>query len=302
MSRGIDALFQEEASSLVQSQVFRLIDIEVTTIATATASAGATTIPLSTLADADDGQYITIDGVDGVRQVLSKNVDDTSIEIDFPIDADVAEAEVRLHLLVADSNYAVTYDGLVYVQFPIQFSDISVNSDGTIDTAGLSVANVTREIMYYVEMYDGLRNREVTVKTVFAKFLDNTYNTTLQGQVTVAPNVHADPTAHVLDSYRVDSYTATETVVDFQLIPSINLSVKLPHRRYTSDSCYWRYGEAGTCEVDITALIEKLAFEGHPNLDELLVCNKSYAACVERENIERFGGFPGISGARRVTL
>lgn len=299
MSRNLGALFQEESQALQQSQLFHLIEVELLTLALGTASAGATVISVDTVTEAHEGQYVKLDGIDGMRQIITVDGGLTTIELDEAIDVDVASTPIRLFLPMVESNYPVTFDGINYVEFPVQFSDISVNSDSTLDKASMSVANVSREIMYYVEKYDGLRNRTVTVKTVFQRFLDNLYSVDLQGEVTVTPNPEADPTAFAEDAFVIDSYTATESSVEFQLDPAIHLDVKLPHRRYTSDSCYWRYRDADTCGFDLEAF---LTAQGGIEAGPYLTCNKSYTACQERENIERFGGFPGISGSRRVFL
>jgi lambda family phage minor tail protein L len=302
MSRELSALFQEEASALQQSQVLHLITIEIMTLTTGTAANNSTYISVANTTELSEGQYVTIDGVDGIRQVVTVEVPEKRIIINEPTDAAVAEAQIRLVLPLADSNYAVSFDGVTYIQFPAKFSEIAVNSDGTIDKASLSVANVSREIMYYIEMYDGLRDRLVTVKTLFQKFLDYTYSVDLYGNVTKYDNPDADPSAYVEDSFRVDSYSADENVVVIQLEPSSNLSVKLPHRRYTSDSCYWRYRDPDTCGFDLDAFILQENLTQPTQIEEYTVCNKMYTECARRRNAARFGGFPGISGQRRVFL
>lgn len=170
------------------------------------------------------------------------------IEIQYPyIDTDDQGGV----LFLVDSNYDVHLGGQEYVRFPVKFNGASMNSDGSIDQASLSVANVSREIMYYVEKCDGLRNMRVKVKMVYANALDYLYTPNPDGTVTTAANPLANANAYIEDEYLIDNYSANETVVTFQLFPIIDLEIKLPRRRYMTDSCYWIYGDPTTCQYDL---------------------------------------------------
>lgn len=194
----------------------------------------------------------------------------------------------ELPFRIVDSNYNVTFGGILYARFPVKFMPAEMNSDGSISKASINIANVSREIMYYVEQFNGLRNCRVLIKSVYANALDFTYTPNADGTVTQVTNTSANSSAYIEDEYYVDTYTATEQIVSFQLDPIIDLEIRLPRRRFLLDSCYWAYGDADTCKVNRTT---------YPAL-----CNKTFAECKARNNEANFGGFPGISGARKLYI
>lgn len=198
-----------------------------------------------------------------------------------------------LHLV--DSNYDVIYDGILYARFPFQFSDITISCDGTIDKANVTVANVSRDFMYYIEYFDGLRNRRITVKSVFERFVDLIYSPQLDGTVTTAPNPEADPDAYIEDEYIIDTYTANEKVIQFQLDPVIDLNIRLPRRVFTPSSCYWqRFGDTSTCGYNpVTANVT-----GHWAPGGTVVVN------ILPEQTVRVGDYitlEGVTGIKKVT-
>lgn len=189
-------------------------------------------------------------------------------------------------LYVVDSNYDVSFNGQIYVRFPVKFQGASISSDGSVDKAAVSIANVSREIMYYIEHYNGLRNMRMKIKTVYAKFMDFLYAPNLDGTVTTTTNPEANNTAYIEDEYYIDTYSANEQLVSFQLDPIIDLEIKLPRRRYMQDSCYFVYKDPDTCRYS----------------GGLTTCAKNLDDCTNHGNEENFGGFPGISANRRLFL
>lgn len=186
-----------------------------------------------------------------------------------------------------DSNYDVTYANQVYTRFPLKFSGASISSNGTIDKASITVANATRILMPLIEAHDGLSGFTVSVLTVYEKFLDNVYTLTLDGTLVAEDNPTKDATAHIRDEYVIDSYSATEQTIAFQLNAVVDFDIRVPRRRFTPYSCYWRYKDPETC-----------GYAG-----ELTECKKSLEACDAHGNSFRFGGFPGIpSDMRRLYL
>jgi lambda family phage minor tail protein L len=199
-------------------------------------------------------------------------------------------------LRIVDSNYDIRFAGLTYSRFPVKFAGASVSTDGTIDKASIAVANVHPMMMGYVEAYNGLRNCRLLVKTVYANVLDDTYVLGTDGTVfpnvalgEVNPNPTACSSAYLEDEFLIDNYTANEMVVNFQLDPIIDLEIRVPRRRFMLDSCYWDYKDPHTC---------KYAGSTYAAIS----CNKNLADCQARGNAVNFGGFPGISGSRRVLL
>lgn len=290
MSRTVSNIFKEEASRDEQSRIFKLITLELAdTYVFGTAVQGSTTITVSSAVDFVVGQRISIDGITGTFTIV--DVLDNIITINSPLPSPIVDAKIEFTLIlnVADSNYDVEYGGVTYIRFPIAISETTISSDGTIDRASLSVANVTREIMYYVETYDGLVNRKVVVRTVFARFLDKLYTPQIDGTVTETDNPEKDPNAHIKEEFLIDTYNANEKVVVFTLDPVVDLEIKIPRRRYMdSNSCTFRYKDPETCKYS----------------GSLPTCYKNLEACKAHGNSINFGGFAGLDSTnqRRIWL
>jgi lambda family phage minor tail protein L len=187
---------------------------------------------------------------------------------------------------LVDSNYNVNFGGETYLRFPLSFSGSTVHSDGTLDKPSITIANVSREIMQLVEDENGLRGRKISVKTVSARFLDELVTHDSEGTWIYTNNPERDSSAFTEDDYLIDSYAANEQVVTFQLESLIDLGAQLPRRRFTTNSCYWTFRDPETC--------------GYTGTET--TCGKTLEDCVLRNNQRYFGGFPGVSGSRRVYL
>jgi lambda family phage minor tail protein L len=166
------------------------------------------------------------------------------VEIQYPFIDNQNQGGV---LYFVDSNYDVTFGGQLYTRFPLKFNGATASSDGSVNPATLTVANVSREIMYFVEKCKGLRSMRVKIKSAYANALDYLYECHEDGTVTSSTNPSADSQAYIEDEFIIDNYTANETVVAFQLYPIIDLDIKLPRRRYMVDTCYWVYKDRFTC-------------------------------------------------------
>ena len=288
--RAMNSLFVAEAVSTEQSELIKLFTLELAdTFVTGSGLLGSHELTVSVADDFVIGQTVTIEGLAGnfkITEVLG-----TTLSVDPPLPAAITDARIyfTLILCVADANYDLQYDGITYLRFPIQMSDLAIATDGSIDKPSLSVGNVTREIMYYVEQYGGLVNRRVTVKRVFKRFLDKLYTPNVDGTVTEVDNPEKDVTAFTQEDYVIDAYAADEKVVRFSLDPVIDLDIKLPRRRYLdSNSCSFRYRDPETCKY----------------AGALPTCYKHLADCKRHGNSINFGGFAGLdsSNQRRVWL
>lgn len=291
MSRNLPVGLIEEANATETSRVFHLVTVEIyNSSTTGTIISGSVGLDVVNSKELTVGMFITISGageggVDKTVKVIdiAANVVTIDSAANTTVNGALVTYNTILHLV--DSNYDVKFGGVTYLRFPLKFSEMSVSTDGTIDKASLSIGNVSREIMYYVEQYDGLRNRKVWVKTVFEKFLAETYTINADGTVTTSVNGDADPSAYIEDIFTIDSYAADENVVNFQLDPAVDFEVKIPRRRFTV-SCYFKYrGDA-------------CGYTGPEPTGET-GCAKTLAACKARNNSTRFGGFMGIDGSSR---
>lgn len=210
----------------------------------------------------------------------------------------VANIPNEAPLFLVDSNYDITYSSIIegvptpitYQKFPLKFSGVSISTDGSIDKASITVSNVSRVLMQYVEDYDGLAGCTVSVITVYEKFLDFIYTLDLDGTLSVNSNPMKDYKACIRDEYEIDSYIANEQTIAFQLNAVVDFNIKVPRRRFTPFSCYWHYKDVTTCQYD----------------GPLPLCAKSLDDCYKHinlsgvDNSSRFGGFPGIPSDTRM--
>lgn len=288
MSRVLSSLFTEEANSVEQSTLIKLITIELdSAVLIGSGLLGDNKLTVDTAEDLVVGQKLSISNLVGDYKIV--DIIGNTVYLNFALSNTITNEYIYFtkQLNVADSNFDVKFDGITYIRFPVQMSETSISTDGSIDKASLSVANVTREIMYYVEMFNGLVNRKVTVKKVFRRFLDYIYEPNLDGTVTELPNDEADVTSFIKEEYVIDAYAADEKVVRFTLDPVINLDVKLPRRRYLdSNSCAFKYKDPETCKY--SGSLEK--------------CVKNLADCKNHGNAINFGGFAGLDSSTQRRL
>lgn len=167
------------------------------------------------------------------------------------------------NLALAEYESNVTYDSIVYTAFNIRHDQVADNSSSQIDTLKVTVANVNRVFQAYLETYD-LRGKKVTITLVWANQL-------------------ADTDAHVDFVYYIDSYTATEETVEFNLTSRLDiLDAKLPYGKFSRNFCRWKFKstECGYAGAQTT-------------------CDKTKATCRDTmSNVLRFGGFPSVPTTR----
>ena len=181
-------------------------------------------------------------------------------------------------------GYALTATGVVtatsqlYTAIPINMSDIKTGVAGEIPQVNLSVPNTDRAIEAVIQDQDYLRGREIYMLTAFAKHLPS-------GATAYHVGSSDDSNAYIKEKLYVDSVTSNEQAVTFVCKPKFVISnILLPRRRYTRE-CSWNY--LGTeCDPNSSILSATYA-----------TCSYTTASCEVRQNIHRFGGFPGIPKA-----
>jgi len=164
------------------------------------------------------------------------------------------------YLYLTDYNTDLTYPSgsQVYTAFPITFGSLEENREGSIPNVTVNVANASRVIGYYAELYNGLRGQSLVVKTVFVTHLD-------------------DANAYTEDKYTVDSCVINESQVSFNCSSRSDImEVTIPKDRFGS-MC--RFVFKGT----------QCLYSGGET-----TCDKSLARCKVLNNQERFGGFSAV--------
>jgi len=167
------------------------------------------------------------------------------------------------NLYLAEYNTDIVYGGISYSSFPISHEFVNENTQGEVVAVKVKVSNVSRLIQAYLEAYDGLRRKKVTIRQVFANQL-------------------ADADAYTDNVYYIDEIVADQTNVEFNLTSKFDiLDITLPYRVYSRNYCGWKFGstECGYSGSETT-------------------CDKTLTRCRVLENQERFGGFPSVPSKR----
>jgi phage-related protein len=128
----------------------------------------------------------------------------------------------------------------------------------SIQQVQLSVSNVDGLVQSYLEEYDGLTDKEITLYIVHASHLDLTE-------------------AEIEESFTIQSVDYDEEWVTFTLGGENVQYFRYPSRRYMQRSCPLKY-KSVRCG----------------STSALTDCPKTLQGCRDRNNAKRFGGEPGM--------
>lgn len=163
---------------------------------------------------------MTIDSTLAQRKNAQVNIPLTLYRIQI---SDNAEED----LFLTDWHTDVEHLGQVYQAFPMVKGAVSENTEGRIDTLTVTIANQNRNMQYFVENYNALRGRKVTIIDTFYEEL-------------------ANPNGYTLEIYYVDGASCDENEINFTLTSRLDvLSIRLPRRRFLRDFCPWTYKREG---------------------------------------------------------
>ena len=171
----------------------------------------------------------------------------------------------------------------VYTAFPIKHAGISESMGGAIDTIRVSVGNLDkmddpgyRYIQAYLENYEGLINKQVTIRLVLATLLD-------------------DPYAYVEFKTFIDTTSLNAKVVTFTLKSGLDLlRISCPRYRYLRDHCQWIYKDRGCWLWNGSAYVAPAGFlAGDPD-----TCDRTIEDCERHINNSRPRMFPGVPSVR----
>lgn len=161
-------------------------------------------------------------------------------------------------LLFAEYDANITFNGEVYLAFPITHEFVEETANQEIAQIKVRASNISRYIQAYLEQYD-LRGKRVDIILVWANQLNN-------------------PDVKIVDTYYIDSYAANEMDVEFTLTSKFDvLEVPLPSGKYLRSHCRWVF-KSPQC-----------GYSGSETS-----CNRTFQRCQDLNNVARFGGFPSI--------
>ncbi len=188
---------------------------------------------------------------------------DVTLSKDIMISRETYELEDNLYF--AEHKEDVTFDDITYTKFPMSREAATENTSGEIDVVKIRLANVSRVIQYYLENYD-LGGKKVIIRQVWADKLADVANVRTE-------------------VFYIDRYTASDKVVEFDCSSKFDVQdVELPFGRYMRGVCRWKRFKDANCKY----------------VGGYATCNRTMAACRERQNIINFGAFPSVPSQRTV--
>ncbi len=160
-----------------------------------------------------------------------------------------------------------------YTAAPIEVSEMERGNIDETPGLTLTVSNVDRDMIAYLELYDSLRGRAVKIVRTFDSLL-------------------ADSNANIVETYYVDGAGAAANNVELRLVPrTVFYQIKTPSRTFRRNQCSWEFkelycaGAATLTEPTVNSSMANVAFT---------TCSKTLASCDNYNNTTRYGGFPGI--------
>ena len=153
----------------------------------------------------------------------------------------------------------VTFDGTTYTSMAIKHSTLNENLEGRVQTMQLYIGNADRQIQSYLNQYNGLKGCLIMIRLAWRNKL---------GDVAC----YDEYELYILDA------TANAREVAFTIGPKFGtLNINVPRRAFIRNRCKFKYkGE----ECGATSILSS--------------CNHTKQDCIDRGNLERFGGFISI--------
>jgi len=186
-------------------------------------------------------------------------------------------------------NSSITWQGVVYVPFPMEITGFEASSKGTLPRPMARVSNTAGLIGAYCRTYEDLVGAKLTRKRTFAKYLDAV---NFSGSV----NLTADPSVEFANDVFFVDRKATENrqMVEFELAAAFDVQgERLPRRQFTS-VCRWLY-RGPECGYTGGAVAQQ---DNTPTTDPTLdKCSQSTTGCKLRwgaNNPLPSGGFPAV--------
>jgi lambda family phage minor tail protein L len=169
-----------------------------------------------------------------------------------------------------------------YTAAPIKIGSLKYNKVSEQPTMDVTISNIDRTMVAYLEQNDGLRGRDFTVI--------RTYDTVL-----------SNASACLTETYYVDGAQSSLKSVRFTLVTKTQLyGIKCPKRLFMRDQCQWKFKGtecAGTATVATPTVNASLASPS------LTTCMKTLGSCASvYNNTARYGGWPGIPKGRVIMV
>lgn len=169
-------------------------------------------------------------------------------------------------LYLTNHSEQIAYDSHLYKPFPVSVGDIVEDSKGNLSSIPLTVSNINRMMMAYMETEDALLGNEVKI------YLVNKVDTS------VVIN---------LGTYEILEASADQNVASFILGHYNFFILNFPRNRFIRSRCRWVY-KSDQCKYDAGIATCDKTLEG------AIGCTMHSDGSLGALQRERFGGFPGI--------
>ena len=156
----------------------------------------------------------------------------------------------------------VTWDGETWTKRAMEI-DVTKQSGEGVDqgcTLRIGRTDFTDAFTLYLHKCQGLRGEAVTIRHVYC------------GDLAEA--------AVVTESYIIAEHAPMDAMAELTLVTEEAAFQAFPRRSYNNSRCEFQYKEATTCQSSSTTA----------------TCDRTLTACIDKDNVINFGGFPGIPG------
>ncbi len=168
-----------------------------------------------------------------------------------------------------------------YTAAPIKIGSLKYNKISEQPTMDVSVSNIDRTMVAYLEQNDGLRGRPFTIIRTYQDVL-------------------ANASANLTEIYYVDGAQSSLEAAKFTLVSKTTLfGIKCPKRVMMRDQCSWTL-KSVECLGSASVASGVNASLASANLT---TCMKTLGSCASiYNNTSRYGGWPGIPKSRVIMV
>ncbi len=152
------------------------------------------------------------------------------------------------------NSQSVTFNGNVYVGFPIKVESMDVDGKGTLPHPKLTVSNIRGFISNLLLQNTTLIGATVIRRRVFARFIDATNFNPVP--VWNSP----DPTAAFPDEiFQINrKIIENQQIIQWELAsPLETQNVKIPKRMILANACVWKYRDPTSCNYTGAPIADK---------------------------------------------
>jgi len=167
-----------------------------------------------------------------------------------------------------------------YTAAPIEMGNMKYSKVSQQPTLDVTISNIDRTMVAYLEQNDGLRGRPFTVIRTYIDVL-------------------ANASACLVETYYVDGAQSTLNSAKFSLVPKTTLyGIKVPKRTFLRDQCQWTW-QSEECTGSAAGGVPTNSTLASASITS---CMKTLASCDVYNNTSRYGGWPGIPKSRVIMV